>query len=371
MMALGSRVAAISFAAAVVMGAAGSVPAKACCDTGAQERLPVVIDAVGALIGAFGSYKERYVRADGRVVDNANGHISHSEGQGYSMLIAAKLGDRATFEAVWDWTRRNLQVREDALLAWKWDPSATPNVVDRNNATDGDLLIVWALVEAGRLWEEPTYLEAAREIALDVAALAVRDTAYGAVFLPGTAGFSESDREDGPVVNLSYWVFPALDPLETIAPEVDWATIFANGRKILRASADGIHALPPEWSSIAGEVPVPAEGFPAVFGYNAIRIPLYLAWSGEVGELLGRFGGMRDEAADVGPFVIDLESGAAVNPLREAGFRSVTTLVECALANGETDDARVALSPTPELYYPDTLNLLSAIAQLERYPTCI
>ena len=36
---------------------------------------------------------------------------------------------------------------------------------------------------------------------------------------PGAVGFRAEDRADGPVVNLSYWVFPAFPALKEAAPE--------------------------------------------------------------------------------------------------------------------------------------------------------
>ena len=72
------------------------------------------------LADGWRQYKDRFVTSEGRVVDNANGGISHSEGQGYAMLIAERLDDRPTFEAIWQWTQSNLLIRGDGLAAWRW-----------------------------------------------------------------------------------------------------------------------------------------------------------------------------------------------------------------------------------------------------------
>ena len=95
------------------------------------------------------AYKARFVTEEGRVVDTGNGLISHSEGQGYGLVLAVAANDRDAFERIWGWTRANLLVRGDELLAWRWEPNARPAVADMNNATDGDLLVAWALAEAG------------------------------------------------------------------------------------------------------------------------------------------------------------------------------------------------------------------------------
>ena len=68
------------------------------------------------------AYSDRFVQDDGRVVDDANGGISHSEGQGYGLLLAFSAGDRATFERIWTFTLNELLIRSDGLAAWKWDP---------------------------------------------------------------------------------------------------------------------------------------------------------------------------------------------------------------------------------------------------------
>src|SRR5258707_14050783 len=98
----------------------------------------------GFLKDGWRQYKDRFVTSEGRVVDNANGDISHSEGQGYVMLIAERLEDRPTFEAVWQWTRSNLLGRGDGLAAWRGAPQA-PHVFALNNVPDGDIPLTCAL----------------------------------------------------------------------------------------------------------------------------------------------------------------------------------------------------------------------------------
>src|SRR5258708_14236821 len=92
------------------------------------------------LADGWRQYKDRFVTSEGRVVDNANGGIRHSEGQGYAMLIAERLDDRPTFEAIWQWTQSNLLIRGDGLAAWPGNPHA-PHVADPNNATHATLLL--------------------------------------------------------------------------------------------------------------------------------------------------------------------------------------------------------------------------------------
>jgi endo-1,4-beta-D-glucanase Y len=89
-------------------------------------------------------YKARFLDPAGRIVDNANGNISHSEGQGYGLLLSYLADDRGDFDRIWSFTRTEMLVRNDGLAAWKWDPLAKPHVSDTNNATDGDLLMAYS-----------------------------------------------------------------------------------------------------------------------------------------------------------------------------------------------------------------------------------
>lgn len=320
------------------------------------------------LVSAWQAYQQRFV-VDGRVIDDANG-ISHSEGQGYAMLIAVRAGDRAGFAAVWDWTARALMVREDGLVAWRWEEGEAPGVTDANNATDGDILIAWALVEAAQRWGVPAYAESARALATAVGAHTLVETPHGLSMLPGAEGFRQGDQPDGPIANLSYWVFPAFERLAGIAPEHPWGSLEETGLSLIEAARFGPLRLPSDWVALAGERPAPAEGFAPVFGYNGIRIPLYLAWAGSGGrEHLAIFSGMWSEREDIGPFAIDVGSGAATEEMGGDGYKAVAALVGCAL-DGKPLPDRFRTVPMQK-YYPTTLHILTLIAIEERFPQCL
>jgi len=125
-----------------------------------------------------------------RVIDTGQDGISHSEGQGVAMLLAVHHGDRASFERIWQWTKANLQVREDNLLAWRWTPEA--GISDKNNASDGDLLVAWSLLRAFDKWHVPAHLQESRNIARDIREKLLRKTPQGLILLPGIEGFEKS-----------------------------------------------------------------------------------------------------------------------------------------------------------------------------------
>ncbi len=358
-----------------------------CCIMGADasaESSPVAgspsapfTRTVTSPLNGWADYKSRFIAADGRVVDDANGDVSHSEGQGYAMLLAAAVGDDVAFARLWGWTSRELYRRSDGLASWRWMPNSTPHVTDPNNATDGDLLIAWALLRASKRWDSPEYRDASRRIALAIGRHAIFSSRFGAALKPGVSGFDAVGMADGPVVNPSYWVFPALAALPEVAPEVDWAGLTKTGLALIAASRFGPGDLPTDWVSLKA-APAPAKGFPHEFGYNAVRVPLYLAWGG-VGtpELYAPF--VRLARDGVTPTVVDVATGLPGEPLRGAGYRAVFDLAACAA--GSADDAKpdrtgAIIKPDPDSpvyadhYYPSSLRLLAALAAADRGLSC-
>jgi endoglucanase len=229
--------------------------------------------------GEWQAFCGRFLRPDGRVVDTFNGGISHSEGQGWALLCAESAEDRAGFDLVLGWTRRALARRGDALFAWRWRPDGGGMVDDPNNATDGDLMIAWALLRAGQRWREPDYTAQGIAVARDVLRLLVRQVGDETVLLPGATGFEQREHV---VLNPSYYAFPALRALAQAVPDPLWLRLAADGLGLLRRARFGRWGLPPDWVALprSGGRPAPAPGWPARFSYDAVRVPLYLAWAG-------------------------------------------------------------------------------------------
>lgn len=314
-------------------------------------------------------YKARFVTTQGRVIDTGNGMISHSEGQGYAMLFAVAANDRETFDRIWGWTRANLMVRDDQLMAWRWEPGQRPAVADMNNATDGDILVAWALTEAAELWAELSYRVAARRIAVEIGRKTVLfKSPMGSLLMPAVSGFSAQERTDGPVINLSYYIFPAFPRLKIVAPEYDWSGIVQTGLDLVKASSGG--KLPSDWMSVREKQVAPADGFPPHFSYNAIRIPLYLAWAG-IGdrEHYREFQNWAKRRASILP-IIDVKTGREADAFREPGYAAVAHVLDCIVEGGAASPD-LLVPRDGQNYYPATLHLLAVIAVQMRYASCV
>lgn len=314
-------------------------------------------------------YKASFLDPAGRIVDNANGNISHSEGQGYGLLLSYLADDRGDFDRIWSFTRTEMLVRNDGLAAWKWDPSASPHVGDTNNATDGDLLMAYSLSLAGAAWHRPDLTSAASAMATAILASDV-DRAGGLLLLkPGSVGFGAKDRKDGPVVNPSYWVFEAFSELAARAPDPSWSRLDQDGRKLIADSMRiGKAGLPPDWVSLKAR-PSIAGDLSNEFGYNALRVPLYLLRSGNADESLLRTLRQRMADEDGSLLIVDISSGEKRQALSDPGYRIIPALIDCALDGRKLADDLKSFSPTD--YYPSTLHLLALSYARRRHAECL
>ncbi len=333
---------------------------------------PVVIAA--ALIGGataahadavdsgWAVFRNRFVTTDGRVLDTGNKEVSHTEGQGWAMLFAEAAGDRDSFNKIWNWTRSNLQRRDNALFSWRYDPDGKTPVADSNNASDGDILIGWALARASRHWNDPEYGRAARRIIADIRRrLLVRAQGW-LVLLPGQQGF----KADGvTVVNPSYYIYPALKEFARILPSPEWQRLRVAGLNLLADARFGRWGLTPDWLQIAksGELS-PAANFPPRFGFEAIRVPLYLIWAGEAsGERLASYlDYWNDFGGKPAPAWADLSNNSVAPYAGSTGFQAIAAL---ARAYGQTGQPTLPTIGDTDDYYAASLTLLAAIAQRE------
>jgi endoglucanase len=323
--------------------------------------VPALVQAQDATLTAeWLKYRERFVADDGRVRDTGNKDISHTEGQGSAMLFAESFDDRGTFDRVWNWTRQTLQRPDGALFSWRWDPNAQNPIADTNNATDGDMLIAWALARAARHWHSPVYAAAAHRIVVDIRQKLVARVGGRLVLLPGTDGFKQMDGSV--VLNPSYYVYPALAEFPRLDNSAIWRRLRRDGLGLLAKARFGEWQLTPDWVALdkLGRVtPAP----PPRFGFDAIRVPLYLIWGREAtAQLLASdikfWNAFTDKPV---PAWVDVTDGSTASFAAPSGFQAVIALVR------SRSDAANAL-PLPQIgdnddYYSASLILLAGLAR--------
>ena len=309
------------------------------------------------------AFRHQYVTPEGRVIDTGNGNASHSEGQGWGMMGAQAADDPETFAAIHDWTTRALRRRgTDRLHAWRYKPSDSNPVSDLNNATDGDLFIAAALARAAHRWNRPDYAEEAAHIGRDILGL-VRTAGARTVLLPGSTGF---DRRDCFVVNPSYYAFALFNDLAPLVPSRLWSLLRQDGTALVLQGRYGKWMLPPDWLRVDradGSLSI-APGWPPRFSWDAIRVPLHVAWGGiAAGPLLEAFGQYWASSPGTPPAWTDLRTGETAPYAAPAGLRAVAAV---ALRKGIANTTGVISSVMAASdYYGAGLVLLSRLAAEE------
>jgi len=304
----------------------------------------------------WSEYQQRFILDDGRVVDTGNQNISHSEGQGYGMLLALAANDKSEFLRIWGWTRNNLQIREDSLFMWRRQPDIPVEQEDENNATDGDILIAWALLKAYERWQNVEFKNVATKILDDIKQKLVRHWQGQSIILAGEQGFEKAGQY---TVNLSHWIFPAFSSFAHYDPSPIWEELNLSGELLLKKARFGRWGLPPDWLVLDEKIGIDSSK-PPVFGYNAVRIPLYLVW------------GKRSNKDNLAPFLAfwnnypgfipagaNLKNNCIDSYSASQGIASINALARHSLGQQVVFSSQ-APDPKPD-YYSASLSLLSQI----------
>jgi endoglucanase len=229
------------------------------------------------------AFKRLYLSDDGRVVDASTPEAATvSEGQAYALTFALIGNDPAAFARILAWTNNNLASGDPAhvLPAWRWGRSGEGSwtVLDRNSASDADLWMSYALAEAGRLWHNGAYSEAAR----GMAALILREEValvpgLGTTVLPGPRGFVSHGAWR---LNASYLPIQLLRVLQQAGEAPLWTDVIESSGRVVMGSAPNGYAA--DWVLYREGSGFGAD--PATHGagsYNAIRVYL---WAGMLSE---------------------------------------------------------------------------------------
>ena len=229
-------------------------------------------------------WSSRYVQDDGRMLASSmEENHSTSEGQSYGMLFALIANDPVRFDKLWKWTAANMIGSDlnNRLPGWLWGKGKDGKwqLQDANSASDADLWIVYALLEASRLWQQPAYKnDALRLLKTIESKLGVTLPGLGKMLLPGPEGFVQPNSVWR--LNPSYLPLPLLRRLKKEVPHGPWQEIADNTVKMIRTTSQkGVVA---DWVGYRG-TSAQSGGFVAdpikgeVGSYDAIRVYL---WAG-------------------------------------------------------------------------------------------
>lgn len=332
----------------------------------------------------WSAFLARFVQGDGRVIEPSARGRTTSEGQAYALFFALVANDSERFRRILGWTERNL-ARGDLTRhfpAWLWGRNAFGRwrVLDDNSATDANLWLAYALLEAGRLWGEQDFTGLGLSLLARSASETVAELpGVGPMLLPAPRGFAYSGGLWR--INPSYLVPQQLRLFADVDPSGPWSAMADLLPSVMQAISPA--GIVPDWAVYhAGVGWQPDRESKAVASYDAVRAYLWagmMAYQDPLREPLLRAqrGMLARLDPDDGrlPEKIDLRTGAA-SGTAPPGFSAALLPWLAALNQGAAlnlQRRRLAVSmrdglvgPAQE-YYDQVLSLFGLGWHEERY----
>lgn len=200
----------------------------------------------------WNTFSAHLIQDSGRVLD-ASTPMQHStsEGQSYGMFFALIADDRSKFDLMWNWSINNLSGGDASrqLPAWLWGKAEDGawRVLDQNSASDANLWYAYALLEAGRLWNDTSYTKQAHALLDLIEKVEVTSLPeLGEMLLPGREWFFNQEQQTWQL-NASYLPIPVLRRLALERPNGPWSKI-ANNTAIMIENTSP-KGFAPDWTA--------------------------------------------------------------------------------------------------------------------------
>ncbi len=302
------------------------------------------------------SYAAGFMDNQIRVIDHDSGDRTTSEGQAYAMFFGLVANDRLRFDGLLHWTEINLASGDltSHLPAWSWgkNPGNKWGVLDSNSASDADLWMAYALLEAGKAWNEPHYTWLGTALAKQIAAEEVTQIpGFGSVLLPGAKGFHNGDSYR---LNASYMPLQILLGLAHELPDGPWQQIANTIPAVVSGSAP--QGFASDWTEVK-----PGKGFvPSAPGsYDAIRVYLWAGFNAVPPAKVKSDGNVEDPKSPVG-------FSAALLPYLSA--LGETNLEDEQMSRVKSEfNSKTGLYGNPARYYDQNLVLFGLGGTLRQF----
>jgi endoglucanase len=253
---------------------------------------------------------------------------------------------------------------ESGLYSWKYQLGSANPVYDKNNATDGDILVAWALLKAAAKWESEEYFTRAKQIIAAIKSQCVRDYEGYKLLLPGYIGFDHSEDEEGAkymVINPCYYIYAAFKEFYKATNDETWNTLITDGERLAADFLSYINPaekILPDWFIIENGGTFNWDpNHTRQAGWDAIRCPMYSYWYNNNHAWVRLW---KDWYATKGtltstPAGIDIVSSGIADQMYSAypGFTAVYNLIKNNTATAKTSNVS---------YYLDSLEILCWLA---------
>lgn len=235
--------------------------------------------------------KTEYNRFKSLLVTECNGALrviysddktqTRGEAIGFGMILSAYMGDRTTFDGLFEFYKSKRTTEAKNMMAWN---VTCEGYVDKGSATDVDIDVAYGLIVGYNQWGE-TYLEEAKTILRILSANMITTCSNIKTLYPGYSsghwgGCSETD--------IQYYTPAFFRIFAKVSGEEIWNQLADDSYTILNNSSNDETGLVPDWQTASG-IGLPPSYRTAYFAYDACRVPWRMAldylWNGNANAL--------------------------------------------------------------------------------------
>lgn len=320
---------------------------------------------------------------DGAYVNGgtSDNHMALSEAQGYGMLITVlaaqqKQDTKESFDKLLKYYQKNTISKQNHLMRWKQTQQHGEMITavdNKTNATDGDMDIAFALLQAHDLWGSDgqyNYLKLANNIMTDI--LTYDYNSDSKVLYLGN--WAKNDTRYQMLVRTSDFIPTYFDYFYEKTHDKRWQILYSQSIKVLsQLSQLSLVGLMPDFIwykngdiSVADSNTIESQD-DGHYGWNANRIPLRLSYNTnqlEIKEITRKMLQFFNQQKEI-TAVYDL-SGKKLNNYSSMAF---TAPIAVAANNQSKEFKALAKKLTKQLevepltgnYYADTLQVLAML----------
>ncbi len=223
----------------------------------------------------YENWKSRYLKdCNGAILPSTdNSSTAKVEAEGFGMLAAAYMADKATVDGLYAFYQSKVQASSCGLMAWL---SNCGGIQDGGAATDGDIDVASGLIVAHWQWPDDGYDEKARGVIGNLSRVLVDCSGNLKAVRPG-CGWGGCDETD-----ISYYSPAFFRYFAQISGDDVWNKLADDTHTIRDNAANASTGLVPDWQSVEGRAG--AGSRVGDYGFDAIRTPFKQAldylWNG-------------------------------------------------------------------------------------------
>lgn len=345
--------------------------------TETQSEL-VELNAVESLVSknekattVYDQWAEKYIiTTDAGTIVNSSDDASiknvTSESQGYGMLLTAtaKTGNKETFDKLYTYYMDN-RGHDTNLMAWQQTYQGGSINNDENNATDGDIFIAEALIQAAKRWpdKKTEYTTQAQNILTDILKYNYNDE----IGILTVSNWATDTTKEWTVFRTADVTPAFFKHFKTLTGNKEWETIRNNMVKYTKDVSDSNKSnLVSDFINVkdgkgqAVDYAVMGDNEATFYGWSAIRVPTMLSFGTVDSNAIQLVTPMINFLEKEEPLyaLYNLDGSPAVN------YSSKATLDALNYAQHKTQNKDLPDYNLPNGgYYTDTLYALSRVVK--------